>query len=201
MLLESLERHDSMEHYREYGDYMAGYPYLYYCRRCIRNFSTKVRVKACNKCMGEDIVELPPGTVNVPLSRLKHGKEDKKKFSLAFLNKKIFSREPSEQNDKKEELKKEGKDKLKDFLQELKKKLNTKIKKADNEASEQEKALKSQLSLFNFYRKNRSDDSQTKNKSHASLFDFSRKPKEEMPSYYYEGDNKKDESKVVQEKK
>ncbi len=76
-------RHDSMEHFREYNDSFVNYPFRYYCRRCIRNFNTKVRVNVCTKCQKDDIVELPSSTINVPLSRLNAGKEEK----WGFLNK------------------------------------------------------------------------------------------------------------------
>ena len=74
MLPDVPERMDSIEHFEEYGNFLD-YPYLYYCRRCIRNFSTKIRVRMCNKCQKEDIVELPAKYNNVPLSRLRFGKE------------------------------------------------------------------------------------------------------------------------------
>jgi len=85
-------RIDSMEHFREYGDSFYDYPFLYYCRKCIRNFSTKVRVKRCNKCQTDEIVELPADIRNVPKSRLSSGIK-RPNFLGKFLDKEVFDDE------------------------------------------------------------------------------------------------------------
>ncbi|GEM_PF-4151733 len=153
MLWENSERVDSMEHYRDYWDNFSEYPYLYYCRRCIRNFNTKVRVKLCNKCLKDDIVELPGNTVNVPMSRLRTGK---KRFSLDFLDRKLF---------KKEDVDAPKKLDIKESLDIFSKKWNDfvgRLKK--NEKKE-------------------TDNAPRENKLDLSL--FSRKSQEELPSNEY----------------
>ncbi|MBI5332431.1 MAG: hypothetical protein HZB65_02575 [Candidatus Aenigmarchaeota archaeon] len=105
MLWESIERQDSMEHFREYGDSFANYPFRYYCRNCVRNFNTKIRVLKCTKCLGENIVELPSGVMNVSLSRLKSGKEPGFLEKFFRTRQVVAERADNDQNLRKKQLK------------------------------------------------------------------------------------------------
>lgn len=64
---------------RPMGDYLYFYHqarrpwiFLYYCKRCIRNFDATSRVTNCTKCGGESIVELPKG-VHHKIKYTRHG--------------------------------------------------------------------------------------------------------------------------------
>lgn len=175
MLWENSERQDSMEHYRDYWDNFANYPYLYYCRRCIRNFNTKVRVKLCNKCLREDIVELPANTVNVPLSRLKGGE---RRFGFGFLDKKLFKNEGTEE-------KKEYS--FKESLANFAKKLDVFVAnlKARNNKSDIDQEIEKRFTFMN--KKSQQDLEKFKEeKAKKSNFSIFSRPREELPSYNYE---------------
>ncbi|MBI4895391.1 MAG: hypothetical protein HY831_02755 [Candidatus Aenigmarchaeota archaeon] len=180
MLWENSERIDSMEHYRDYWDNFSQYPYLYYCRRCIRNFNTKVRVKLCNKCLKDDIVELPGNTVNVPMSRLRTGK---KRFSLDFLDKKLFKKE-DETEEKKFNIK-ESMDNFAKRWDNLISKLKKDVKKNDSNPDINPESQRK----FTFINKKAQQDLENyeKEKTKFSIF---KKSVEELPSYRYEDDER-----------
>ncbi|MBI2584085.1 MAG: hypothetical protein HYW25_05430 [Candidatus Aenigmarchaeota archaeon] len=45
-----------------YHKHRKNFKYLYYCKNCIINFDAKERAKNCEKCGGDNIVELPKET-------------------------------------------------------------------------------------------------------------------------------------------
>lgn len=47
------------EYLKVYYDARKEYKYLYYCKRCVRNFDTKERTDRCDRCNKACVVELP----------------------------------------------------------------------------------------------------------------------------------------------
>ncbi|MFH1631295.1 MAG: hypothetical protein ABIA21_03715 [Candidatus Aenigmatarchaeota archaeon] len=54
-----------MEFFQPFHLSRMQYPFIYYCRTCIRNFETKQRVPICPRCKRDNVVELPKNWVKV----------------------------------------------------------------------------------------------------------------------------------------
>ena len=47
------------EFFMEWHTWRKNFPFLYYCKVCVRNFEKKERVSSCPYCKKEKIIELP----------------------------------------------------------------------------------------------------------------------------------------------